>query len=64
MPNVDLDAIWVCINCQKCLAFETDMLEHKQNRGHTQFSMIDLDSYNGKIVSQGQSDLDWQIQNK
>jgi len=64
MTRVDLSAIWVCVDCHTCFAFETDMLDHRQETSHAQISMIDLNSYNNKNLSQLQSDLDWQVQNK
>jgi hypothetical protein len=64
MRHDDLHAIWVCNSCQKGFAFANDLVNHKQNRGHTLFSMIDLETYNKMIASKAQNDLDWQMKNR
>jgi hypothetical protein len=64
MRHDELTAFWVCNSCLKGFAFATDLLSHRQNRGHTLFSKIDLETYDKMVLSKAQSDLDWQIRNR
>lgn len=64
MRHDDLTAFWVCKSCLTGFAFATDLLNHKQNRGHTIFSMIDLETYDKMVISKAQNDLEWQMQNR
>lgn len=64
MRHDGLTAFWVCHSCLKGFAFATDLANHKQNRGHILFSMIDLEIYDKMVISKAQDDLDWQMQNR
>lgn len=64
MRHDDLGAFWVCKDCLTGFAFSTDLLNHRKSRGHTLFSMIDLETYDKMVISRALDDLDWQIQNR